>query len=54
VGLNIFVMRAQLPDIPLTTMFRGIGPFLFADAILIALLLMFPQIALWLPGLLYG
>jgi C4-dicarboxylate transporter DctM subunit len=54
VGLNIFVMRAQLPDIPLTTMFRGIGPFLFADAILIALLLLFPQIALWLPGLLYG
>ena len=54
VGLNIFVMRAQLPDIELTTMFRGIAPFLVADAILIALLLLFPQIALWLPGLLYG
>ena len=54
VGLNIFVMRAQLPDILLTTMFRGIAPFLVADAILIALLLLFPQIALWLPRLLYG
>ena len=54
VGLNIFVMRAQLPDILLTTMFRGIAPFLVADAILIALLLLFPQIALWLPQLLYG
>jgi TRAP-type C4-dicarboxylate transport system permease large subunit len=54
VGLNIFVMRAQLPDILLTTMFRGIAPFLVADAILIALLLIFPQIALWLPQLLYG
>jgi len=54
VGLNIFVMRAQLPDIELTTMFRGIAPFLVADGILIALLLLFPQIALWLPGLLYG
>ena len=54
VGLNIFVMRAQLPDILLTTMFRGIAPFLVADAILIALLLLFPQIALWLPNLLYG
>ena len=54
VGLNIFVMRAQLPDILLTTMFRGIAPFLVADAILIALLLLFPQIALWLPKLLYG
>ena len=54
VGLNIFVMRAQLPDILLTTMFRGIAPFLVADGILIALLLLFPQIALWLPRLLYG
>jgi tripartite ATP-independent transporter DctM subunit len=53
VGLNIFVMRAQLPDIPLTTMFAGIAPFLVADAILIGLLMIFPQIALWLPGLLF-
>jgi tripartite ATP-independent transporter DctM subunit len=53
VGLNIFVMRAQLPDVPLGTMFAGIAPFLVADFILIALLLLFPQIALWLPGVLY-
>ena len=54
VGLNIFVMRAQLPDIPLTTMFRGIAPFLIADGVLIALLMLFPSIALWLPGLLFS
>jgi TRAP-type C4-dicarboxylate transport system permease large subunit len=54
VGLNIFVMRAQLPDVALTTLFRGIAPFLVADAVLIALLLLFPQIALWLPGLLFS
>ncbi len=53
VGLNIFVMRAQLPDIALGTMFVGIAPFLVADAVLIALLLLFPQIALWLPGILF-
>jgi TRAP-type C4-dicarboxylate transport system permease large subunit len=53
VGLNIFVMRAQLPDVPLGTMFAGIMPFLVADFVLIALLLLFPQIALWLPGVLY-
>ena len=53
VGLNIFVIRAQLPDVPLGTIFRGIVPFLAADAALIALLLLFPQIALWLPNLLY-
>lgn len=53
VGLNIFVMRAQLPDIALGTLFKGIAPFLVADAVLIALLLLFPQIALWLPGILF-
>ena len=53
VGLNIFVIRAQLPDIELVTVFKGIAPFLVADAILIALLLMFPQIALWLPSVLF-
>lgn len=53
VGLNIFVMRAQLPDIALGTLFIGIAPFLVADAVLIALLLVFPQIALWLPGILF-
>jgi TRAP-type C4-dicarboxylate transport system permease large subunit len=47
-------MRAQLPEVPLTTMFAGIAPFLVADGILIALLLLFPQIALWLPGILFS
>ena len=53
VGLNIFVIRAQLPDISLITVFKGIGPFLIADAVLILLLLLFPQLALWLPGILF-
>jgi tripartite ATP-independent transporter DctM subunit len=49
VGMNIFVIRAQLPEIPLATMFSGIGPFLAADMVLIGLLLLFPGLALWLP-----
>jgi TRAP-type C4-dicarboxylate transport system permease large subunit len=53
VGLNIFVIRNQLPDIPLTTLFRGVLPFLLADAAMIALLIMAPALALWLPSLLY-
>jgi C4-dicarboxylate transporter DctM subunit len=53
VGLNIFVMRAQLPDVPLGTLFAGIAPFLVADGILILLLLLFPEIALWLPSVLF-
>ena len=53
VGLNIFVIRAQMPDIELVTVFKAIMPFLVADIVLIALLLIFPQIALWLPGILF-
>lgn len=54
VGLNIFVIQAQLPDVELGAVFKGILPFLVANAILIALLLLFPQIALWLPSLLFA
>lgn len=53
VGLNIFVIRAQMPDIALVDVYRGIVPFLFAHAGLIALLLLVPGIALWFPGVLY-
>ncbi len=53
VGLNIFVIRAQMPDIALVDVYRGIVPFLFAHAALIALLMVFPDIALWLPRVLY-
>lgn len=53
VGLNIFVIRSQLPEIPLSSIFRGILPFLPANVILVALLLIFPWLALWLPRVLY-
>lgn len=53
VGLNIFVIRAQLPEVALGTVYRGVVPFLAADAALIGLLLLVPALALWLPRLLY-
>lgn len=53
VGLNIFVIQAQLPDVKLGAIYAGIVPFLMADAVLIMLLLIFPELALWLPGLLF-
>lgn len=53
VGMNLFVIQAQAPDIKLTAIYRGILPFLVAPFALILLLFMFPQIALWLPHSLY-
>jgi C4-dicarboxylate transporter DctM subunit len=54
VGMNLFVIQAQVPDVKLTAIYRGIVPFLIAPFLLIALLLAFPEIALWLPKKLYG
>jgi tripartite ATP-independent transporter DctM subunit len=50
VGLNVFVLKSAAPDVPLTTIFRGIWPFLISAVVAIALLTLFPQIALFLPS----
>ena len=53
VGLNIFVIKAQLPEIGATTIYRGVAPFLLAHLVGIGALIALPQLALWLPALLY-
>ena len=50
-GMNLFVIQANAPDIKITSIYRGIVPFLFAPLLLIVLLFLFPSIALWLPKL---
>lgn len=52
IGMNIFVIRQQLPDVPLGTVFAGVAPFLLAHLALIAVLIAMPQITSWLPRLL--
>ncbi len=54
VGMNLFVIQAQAPDVRITAIYRGIIPFLVAPLILIVLLFLFPGLALWLPKLFYG
>jgi C4-dicarboxylate transporter DctM subunit len=54
VGMNLFVIQAQLPDIPILSIYKGTLPFLVAPMVLIVILLAFPGVALWLPRLLYG
>ena len=54
VGMNLFVIQAQAPDVKITSIYRGIIPFLIAPLILIVLLFLFPGLALWLPKVLYG
>jgi TRAP-type C4-dicarboxylate transport system permease large subunit len=42
------------PDIPLHRLYMSIVPFVVADLVVLALLVAFPQIALWLPTFLRG
>jgi TRAP-type C4-dicarboxylate transport system permease large subunit len=52
VGMNVFVLRSVLPDVPTGAIWMGVTPFLMADIVRLALLVAFPAIALWLPQLL--
>ncbi|MGI6214674.1 MAG: TRAP transporter large permease [Christensenellales bacterium] len=54
VGIDVYVTRNVAPDVPLTTIFKGIWPFLFATLAAIAFLIIFPDIALLIPNLLMG
>ena len=51
IGLNCFVVNGVRPDIPLSDVFRGITLFFIADILTIAVLIAFPEIVTWLPGL---
>lgn len=50
VGINVFVVKGVAGDVPMATIFRGVLPFWFAMAVCLGLLILFPQIALYLPG----
>jgi C4-dicarboxylate transporter, DctM subunit len=52
VGMNVFVLRSVLPDVPTSAIWRGVMPFLVADLFRLALLIAVPSITLFLPKLL--
>jgi len=51
IGMNVFVLHGVAKDFSLSTIFKGIIPFLMADILRLALLVIFPFISLWLPNL---
>ena len=52
VGLTVFVVQSQNPQIPVEKIFRGVIPFLVADVVLLVALVAFPALATWLPKML--
>jgi C4-dicarboxylate transporter DctM subunit len=53
-GMNLFVMKALVPDERMSTIFRGVMPFVAADLIKIVILIAFPALILWLPTLAFN
>lgn len=53
-GMNLFVMKGVAPDAPLTTVFRGVGPFVVADIVKVVVMIAFPALTLWLPQVMAG
>lgn len=52
VGINVYVIKGVVKDVPLEVIFRGIWPFLYAIIVLLILFVAFPEIVTWLPNLL--
>jgi tripartite ATP-independent transporter DctM subunit len=52
VGVNVYVTKGIVPDVPIAKIFRGTFPFLVAMVILLGIVLIFPNMIMWLPNLL--
>ena len=50
IGLNVFVLKGVLKDVPVSTIFKGVTPFWVADIFRLILLALVPGIALLLPS----
>jgi C4-dicarboxylate transporter, DctM subunit len=49
IGVNVFVLYGIAKTIPLRTIYWGIVPFFFAELACIVILILFPELTLWLP-----
>jgi tripartite ATP-independent transporter DctM subunit len=54
-GYNLFLMKAMAPkDVTLADIYRSIVPFVLVMIVGLIILMLFPQITLWLPNLYFG
>ena len=54
-GINVFILKTIAgADLPLTTVFRGVMPFVAADLLKLILLVLIPALVLWLPSTIFN
>jgi TRAP-type C4-dicarboxylate transport system permease large subunit len=49
--MNVFVIKTAVKDISFATIFKGVLPFIATDILRLVILIVFPTIALSLPGM---
>jgi len=54
VGLNLYVVKNIAPDIPMYQVLWGVTPFVIIDCLVIVILCIWPDLALWLPNMMIG
>jgi len=51
-GINLFVLAAVAPDLPLSVIYKGVIPFCITNLVFVAILVPFPAISVWLVNVL--
>ncbi len=54
VGMNVFVIKSVIDEVKMSQIFRGAAPFVITDIIRLAIIILFPWIATWLPMRMIG
>ena len=54
VGLNVYAIAGIAPDIPMSTIFKHVVPFVLADFARVAIYVLIPAVVLFLPNLIMG
>ena len=54
VGLNLYIVNAIAPDVPITRVMWGTIPYVLCMMLAIVILCVFPEIATWLPDEVMG
>jgi tripartite ATP-independent transporter DctM subunit len=51
-GFNLFILRGVAPDnVSMTDIYKSVGPFVLLQALCLILVMLWPDLALWLPSL---
>ena len=51
VGINVYIIKGMVPEVPIEKIFKGVFPFIVGDFVSLVILIAIPQISLFLPEL---